>query len=302
MLSKWATRMRTALSQRGTEVWKLFLRGTVYRSEYPDYKTMLLTEAQRENNQMAASLLRIEKEFSLVRYHGFNKYLRNKWNKRRNLTIRDGDSTRSLESSTPSQSAVSSPQKAKISFMVTTATKKKLEEMGIGRPSTYAPTISTIQNRGYVEKGDREGRQRTVRILALHDDKIINEDKVEITGAEKAKLFPMDIAGIVTDFLVKHFSEVIDYSFTARVEAEFGQARLDALDVVAPRTVGDRTADRILHDRVGRLLEVLVGHGRRRRGRGRLCHVGRNQPPDRPRQRDTGPPAAARDGRACFHR
>ena len=98
---------------------------------------------------------------------------------------------------------------------------KKLEEMGIGRPSTYAPTISTIQNRGYVEKSDREGRERTIRILALQGDKIVNQDRVEITGAEKAKLFPMDIAGIVTDFLVKHFSEVIDYNFTAKVEAEF---------------------------------------------------------------------------------
>ena len=98
---------------------------------------------------------------------------------------------------------------------------KKLEEMGIGRPSTYAPTISTIQNRGYVEKSDRDGRERTVRTLALQGDEIVNEDRVEITGAEKAKLFPMDIAGIVTDFLVKHFSEVIDYNFTAKVEAEF---------------------------------------------------------------------------------
>ena len=100
---------------------------------------------------------------------------------------------------------------------------KKLEEMGIGRPSTYAPTISTIQNRGYVEKSDREGRERTVRILALHGENIVNEDRVEITGAEKAKLFPMDIAGIVTDFLVKHFTEVVDYNFTARVEAEFDE-------------------------------------------------------------------------------
>jgi DNA topoisomerase-1 len=98
---------------------------------------------------------------------------------------------------------------------------KKLEEMGIGRPSTYAPTISTIQNRGYVEKSDRDGRERTVRILALQGGQIINKDRVEITGAEKAKLFPMDIAGIVTDFLVKHFSEVIDYNFTSKVEAEF---------------------------------------------------------------------------------
>lgn len=113
---------------------------------------------------------------------------------------------------------------------------KKLEEMGIGRPSTYAPTISTIQNRGYVEKADRPGRERTVRILALRDEEIVSEDKSEITGAEKAKLFPMDIAGIVTDFLVRHFPEVIDYNFTARVEAEFDEiaaGRYDWRDMIA---------------------------------------------------------------------
>jgi DNA topoisomerase-1 len=98
---------------------------------------------------------------------------------------------------------------------------KKLEEMGIGRPSTYAPTISTIQNRGYVNKEEREGRERKVRVRVLDGTKVVNEDKTEITGAEKAKLFPTDIAGVVTDFLVKYFDEVIDFNFTARVEDEF---------------------------------------------------------------------------------
>ena len=98
---------------------------------------------------------------------------------------------------------------------------KKLEEMGIGRPSTYAPTISTIQNRGYVNKDEREGVERLIRVRALEGMEISSEDKTEITGAEKGKLFPTDIAGVVTDFLVKYFPEVIDYSFTARVEDEF---------------------------------------------------------------------------------
>ncbi|GMT39940.1 MAG: DNA topoisomerase 1 [bacterium] len=98
---------------------------------------------------------------------------------------------------------------------------KKLEEMGIGRPSTYAPTISTIQNRGYVNKEEREGRERLVRVRALNGTKLVNKDKTEITGAEKSKLFPTDIAGVVTDFLVKYFDEVIDFNFTARVEDEF---------------------------------------------------------------------------------
>lgn len=98
---------------------------------------------------------------------------------------------------------------------------KKLEEMGIGRPSTYAPTISTIQNRGYVIKEEREGRERLIRVRVLEGTKVVDEDKTEITGAEKNKLFPTDIAGIVTDFLVKYFDEVIDFNFTARVEDEF---------------------------------------------------------------------------------
>ena len=100
---------------------------------------------------------------------------------------------------------------------------RALEEMGIGRPSTYAPTISTIQDRGYVVKEDREGEERKVRIVVLRDGAVFNEDKTEVTGAEKAKLFPSDMAGVVTDFLVKHFSEVIDYNFTAKVEAEFDE-------------------------------------------------------------------------------
>ncbi|WP_299822283.1 type I DNA topoisomerase [uncultured Pontibacter sp.] len=100
---------------------------------------------------------------------------------------------------------------------------KKLEEMGIGRPSTYAPTISTIQKRGYVEKDSREGKERAYRVLTLRNDQITGQEKTEITGAEKAKLFPTDMAMVVNDFLVEHFPNVIDYSFTARVEAEFDE-------------------------------------------------------------------------------
>ena len=107
---------------------------------------------------------------------------------------------------------------------------KKLEEMGIGRPSTYAPTISTIQNRGYVHKEEREGYERKIRVRALSGSTIVNEDRVEITGAEKGKLFPTDIAGVVTDFLVKYFPEVIDYSFTARVEDEFDKIAAGELE------------------------------------------------------------------------
>ncbi len=100
---------------------------------------------------------------------------------------------------------------------------KKLEEMGIGRPSTYAPTISTIQKRGYVEKESRDGKDRNYQELTLKSGVISDHTMSEITGAEKNKLFPTDIAMLVNDFLAAHFPNVIDYSFTATVEKEFDE-------------------------------------------------------------------------------
>jgi DNA topoisomerase-1 len=98
---------------------------------------------------------------------------------------------------------------------------RKLEELGIGRPSTYAPTISTIQNRAYVEKGDRPAEKRDFNILKLSAGKISDKIKSENTGAEKSKLFPTDIGIVVTDFLTEYFPEILNYNFTADVEKEF---------------------------------------------------------------------------------
>ncbi|WP_447768949.1 type I DNA topoisomerase [Sphingobacterium faecium] len=100
---------------------------------------------------------------------------------------------------------------------------KKLEELGIGRPSTYAPTISTIQNRGYVVKEEREGRSRDYRVLTLENAEISAVTKTEITGAEKGKMFPTDIGIVVNDFLVEHFKGIVDFNFTAKVEKEFDE-------------------------------------------------------------------------------
>lgn len=100
---------------------------------------------------------------------------------------------------------------------------KKLEELGIGRPSTYAPTISTIIKRNYVEKKDKEGIKRTFRILQLKNDRIEKIMEQENTGAEKSKLFPTDLGLVVTDFLNQHFTKVMDYSFTATIEKEFDE-------------------------------------------------------------------------------
>lgn len=100
---------------------------------------------------------------------------------------------------------------------------KKLEELGIGRPSTYAPTISTIQNRGYVVKEEREGKLRNFRVLTLKADQITKEQKSENTGAERGKLFPTDIGAVVNDFLVQYFKEIVDFNFTASVEKQFDE-------------------------------------------------------------------------------
>ncbi|MDX9848640.1 MAG: type I DNA topoisomerase [Tenuifilaceae bacterium] len=98
---------------------------------------------------------------------------------------------------------------------------KKLEELGIGRPSTYAPTITTILNRGYIIKDDREGVDRKYQVIVLRKGTISQNQKVEIHGAEKAKLFPSDIGMVVNDFLVEHFPKIVNFNFTASVEKEF---------------------------------------------------------------------------------
>ncbi len=107
---------------------------------------------------------------------------------------------------------------------------KKLEELGIGRPSTYAPTISTVQKRAYVVKEDRPGNERKVLHYTLQDKKITRLEKKETFGNEKAKLFPTDIGMVVNDFLVKHFQNILDYNFTAEVEQKFDQIAVGKLD------------------------------------------------------------------------
>lgn len=99
----------------------------------------------------------------------------------------------------------------------------KLEELGIGRPSTYAPTISTIQQREYVHKGDKKGEERTFTIDTLKDNKITRHTKKEMAGSDKGKLLPTDIGIVVNDFLMKYFPGIMDYNFTATVEQKFDE-------------------------------------------------------------------------------
>lgn len=107
---------------------------------------------------------------------------------------------------------------------------KKLEELGIGRPSTYAPTISTIQKRGYVERTALEGQQRQFVVLQLEKEQISRSVKTETTGADKGKMAPTDIGMLVNDFLLEHFPKVMDFQFTANVEQEFDHIAEGQLD------------------------------------------------------------------------
>ena len=122
----------------------------------------------------------------------------------------------SLEALTGEERSTQRPARYTEASMVS-----KMEELGIGRPSTYAPTIQTIQNRGYVERADREGQRRNYTVLTLKDGAVKRAVKSEVYGADKGKLLPTDVGIVVNDFLVDQFPNIVDYNFTARVEEEF---------------------------------------------------------------------------------
>ena len=172
---------------------------------------------------------------------------------------------------------------------------KKLEELGIGRPSTFAPTISTVQKRGYAVKEERQGRERIYHVIRLKDDKVTHEDKTEITGAEKNKLFPTDIGMLVNDFLVANFKEIMDFNFTAYVEKEFddianGQLKWQKMisefygpfhgTVVVTEKESERvTGERILGKDPASGLTVLVRVGRF----GPMAQIGAQDETEKPR-------------------
>lgn len=140
---------------------------------------------------------------------------------------------------------------------------KKLEEMGIGRPSTYAPTISTIQKRGYVVKEAREGVERKYNVFTLKDGAVNRREDTEITGAEKNKLFPTNTAMVVNDFLVEHFPDITDYSFTSEIEQEFDEIAAGKLkwrkmiaDFYKPFHKKVTTTEKVERSSVGRTREL----------------------------------------------
>jgi DNA topoisomerase-1 len=172
---------------------------------------------------------------------------------------------------------------------------KKLEELGIGRPSTYAPTISTVQKRGYVLKEERMGKERNYHVLTLKDGTIVPEVRTEITGADKNKMFPTDIGMLVNDFLVQYFKDILDFNFTAFVEKEFddianGELKWQKMlkDFYAPFhknvVVTEKDSERVTGERIlgkdpasGLTLLVRVGRF------GPMAQIGAQEETDKPR-------------------
>ncbi len=155
---------------------------------------------------------------------------------------------------------------------------KKLEELGIGRPSTYAPTISTIQQRGYVEKRDKDGIPRIYRTLTLKGKEITRKEDTENVGAERNKLFPTDLGLVVTDFLSEHFQKVMDYGFTAKIEQEFD-------DIAQGKIEWHKMIDSFYHP-FHKNVEHTLEHAERAKGE----HMLGNDP-------ESGKPVVARLGR-----
>ncbi len=133
---------------------------------------------------------------------------------------------------------------------------KKMEELGIGRPSTYAPTISTIQQREYVEKGEKEGIKRTFDTITLKKGRITEKKKTETVGSEKGKLIPTDIGTVVNTFLTEFFPDILDYNFTARVEEKFD-------DIAEGKLPWDKEMDdfyKLFHPEVDKALNIKLEH------------------------------------------
>jgi DNA topoisomerase-1 len=186
-----------------------------------------MTDAQFDRTTIKINLSNTDKQFiakgEVITFEGFMKvYLEGKDD---NNDVQEGMLPKlAVGESLELSEAIASEQFSRPPARYAEASLvKKMEELGIGRPSTYAATITTIQKRGYIENENREGLERISQVISLKDGNLIKSEKTSITGAENKKLFPTDVGIVVTDFLVEHFSDIMQYSFTASVETEFDE-------------------------------------------------------------------------------
>ena len=192
-----------------------------------------MAEAQIEKTTVNISISGAEEQFvangEVVVFDGFLKVYRESIDDDDKETLASEEMTHTLpamkKGDTLNRKEVSATQRFTLGPVRYTEASlvHKLEELGIGRPSTYAPTISTIQQREYVQKGDKKGEERTYTIDTLKGSKIATKSKKEVVGSDKGKLLPTDIGIVVNDFLLKYFPAIMDYNFTAKVETQFDQ-------------------------------------------------------------------------------
>lgn len=186
-----------------------------------------MADAQLERTTATIGISRLQEKFlakgEVIKFEGFLKvYLESKDEEGEEEQIEGVLPPLEIGMSLDRQSIVATQRFTRHPARFTEASLvKKLEDLGIGRPSTFAPTISTIQQRGYVEKKDKEGVERLFTILTLSGKGIKKEQKTEIADADRGKLFPTDLGMVVTDFLMEHFQQIMDYKFTANIENEF---------------------------------------------------------------------------------
>jgi DNA topoisomerase-1 len=187
-----------------------------------------MADAQLERTTLKIATPNVNLEFvakgEVIKFEGFLKaYLEGTDDEDREETkgilppSAQGDSLEAQEISATQRFTKHPPRYTEASLV------KKLEELGIGRPSTYAPTISTIQKRNYIEKSELNGTKRAYKELVLHENKLETKKHSEITGADKNKLIPTDIGAVVNGFLVEHFQDILDYNFTASIERQFDE-------------------------------------------------------------------------------
>lgn len=200
-------------------IWRRAVASQMADAEIEKTNVDIIIEAEQSNPapELPHPLPSFKAEGEVVKFPGFMKvYMPGGVEKETSLPPLKAGTRLAATSITATEDFTQAPQRYTEASLV-----KKMEELGIGRPSTYAPTISTIQHREYVRKGEKEGTPQEFRVLTLKEGKIKTASKSVMVGSEKGKLVPTDIGMVVNDFLTEYFPEILDYNFTAKIEEKF---------------------------------------------------------------------------------